>query len=57
MMFRNSRRQWFQSSSAGCYPVNDRDPQNEVDDFDEDAENDKADAQEEDAWDRRWDRG
>ena len=45
--FRNSRGQWFQSGIGGTYPINDSDPQNDVDDFDEDAANDAADEAEE----------
>jgi hypothetical protein len=45
--FRNSRGQWFKSGIGGTYPINDGDPQNDVDEFDEYAADREADAAEE----------
>jgi hypothetical protein len=42
MITRNSRGQYFQHGIGGTYPVNDRDPQNDVD-FDEDQWRDERD--------------
>lgn len=35
-IFRNSRGQWFRSGLAGCYEINNGDPQCADDEFDED---------------------
>ena len=32
-VFRNSRGQFFQSGRGGTYPINDGNPENDVDDF------------------------
>ena len=32
---RNSRGQWFHTGIGGTYPINDGDPQNDDDEFDE----------------------
>ncbi len=48
-IFRNSQGKYFQSGIGGTYPVNDDDPQNNVEDFDQD----KADAQYEDEMDAK----
>jgi hypothetical protein len=44
---RNNRGQWFKSGTGGTYPINDGDPQNDVEEFDEDAADREADAAEE----------
>lgn len=46
MIYRNSRGQWYQSGSGGTYRVNNGDPQNDVDDFDEE----EAASRDEDAY-------
>lgn len=52
IIFRNKHGQWFRSGPGGTYPINDGDPQNEVEDFDPEA-TEKLEQQQENYYDRR----
>ena len=45
--FRNSSGKWYRRGSGGIYPVNDGNPENDCDEFDEDHEQDLIDTSEE----------
>jgi len=43
MIIRNSHGQYFHTSKWGSYPINDGNPENDVEDFDEEKWQDKQD--------------
>ena len=45
--FRNSSGKWYRRGSGGIYPVNDGNPENDCDEFDEETEQKALDASEE----------